>query len=497
MLFHTTTFLVFFIVFLLFYVPARRTTEGGPWVILIFSNIFYGWWNWKFLLLLWATIIVDYSLATLLDRTDVQWKRKFLVVFSLVTNLGILWFFKYYNFFLEGVRTIGGIETAQWHILDLTLPVGISFYVFQSMSYTLDVYRRQQKPIANPIHFAAFVCYFPHMVAGPIQRIGQLMPQITRPAPITPDRLVSGGFLFCIGLFRKAIADTFATFVDPVFTTMNDATPAEVVFAVFGFGLQIYLDFTGYVDMARGISRILGIELMLNFNAPYTATSPREFWRRWHISLSQWLRDYLYISLGGNRHGEARHLSALMITMVLGGLWHGAGLNFIIWGFLHGLYLILNVMWDKLTGIKEPPAAVEVPPADPAAKVRSRGSRLPLPDSVRIALGWLVTFVAVNYAWLYFRANTFEAAWIANKKIVAWLAHPALPNIVPGLVPLVIIVVIMELILRFRPSLMQQHCDELTFRRAATEGLVGGLLFLGGMVLLAGVPTQQFIYFQF
>ena len=497
MLFHTMTFFVFFIVFLMFYLPVRRN-EAGVWVVLVFSNIFYGWWNWKFLGLLWATILVDYTLASLLSRTDVQWKRRFLLVFSLVTNLGILWFFKYWNFFLDGATAIGIASEQQWHILDLALPVGISFYVFQSMSYTLDVYRREHAPIKNPIHFAAFVCFFPHMVAGPIQRIDQLMPQIVKPAPLTVDRAISGGFLFCIGFFRKAIADTLATFVDPVFTTMNDATPAEAVFAIFGFGLQIYLDFTGYVDMARGISRSLGIEMMLNFNAPYTSTSPREFWRRWHISLSQWLRDYLYKSLGGNRHGPGRHMSTLMLTMLLGGLWHGAGLNFIIWGGLHGLYLVLNVLWDKMTGIKEAPAAVEIEPgADTASRVRTHRSRLPVPAAIRQAFGWALTFIAVNYAWLYFRANTFEAAMVANRKIVEWLLSPAIPKIVPGLIPLVLIVIAMELVLRFRPDWMQQQCDELTLRRAAYEGIAAGVLFIGGIVLLAGIPTQQFIYFQF
>jgi alginate O-acetyltransferase complex protein AlgI len=496
MLFHTTTFLVFFIVFLMFYLPVRKT-EGGVWVILVFSNIFYGWWNWKFLGLLWATIIVDYTLASLLDRTEVPWKRRCLLLISLFTNLGILWFFKYWNFFLDGATAIGISSAASWHILDLALPVGISFYVFQSMSYTLDVYRREHEPIRNPIHFAAFVCFFPHMVAGPIQRIDQLMPQIVKPAPITPDRVISGGYLFCIGLFRKAIADTLATFVDPVFNEINNATPAEVVFAIFGFGLQIYLDFTGYVDMARGISRILGIELMLNFKAPYTSTSPREFWRRWHISLSQWLRDYLYISLGGNRHGELRHLSALMITMLLGGLWHGAGLNFIIWGGLHGLYLILNVLWDKLISKKGPSAMVEFPPSDPVKKPQALGSRLLLLKSIRLVFGWLVTFLAVNYAWLYFRAHTFETSLVANKKIFAWISHPMMPPLVPGLVALVFLVMLMELALRFRPDWMQQQCDDLTTGRAIYKGVAGGILFISGIVLLAGVPTQQFIYFQF
>jgi alginate O-acetyltransferase complex protein AlgI len=504
MLFHTSTFFAFFAAFLACYLPVRRK-PAGVWVILVFSNIFYGWWNWKFLFLLWTTILVDYSLANLLARTEAPVRRKLLIGLSLLTNLGILAFFKYYNFFVASIVGVGVEGAASWHILDLTLPVGISFYVFQSMSYTLDVYRRQQQPVRNLLHFAAFVCYFPQLVAGPINRLTLLLPQIIAPASITPDRVTSGAFLFCIGFFRKALADTFATFVDPVFNNVNDATPAEVVFAVFGFGLQIYLDFTGYVDMARGISRTIGIELMLNFDAPYLSTSPREFWRRWHISLSRWLRDYLYISLGGNRHGMPRHLLALMLTMILGGLWHGAGWNFAIWGALHGSYLVLNVLWDRATsGVREAREPRRILRAGRlelwiAARTAAATAR-PLSATgrrVRSMAGWLVTFLAVNYAWLYFRSHTFEASRAANRKIGAWLLHPSLPTILPALVLMVAIVVAMEFILRFRPGAMQGECSELTLRRAAVEGAVGGALVVAGLVLLSGVPTQQFIYFQF
>ena len=506
MLFHTSTFLVFFLAFLAFYLPVRRKT-AGVLVILVFSNIFYGWWNWKFLGLLWATIIVDYSLAKLLERTETPAARKLLVGVSLATNLGILGFFKYYNFFIASVGAAGVAGAAKWQILDLTLPVGISFYVFQSMSYTFDVYRRQQAPVRNIVQFAAFVCYFPQLVAGPIERLNHLLPQLIAPAPITPERVTSGAFLFCIGFFRKAIADTLAAFVDPVFGNIDDATPAEVVLAVFGFGLQIYLDFTGYVDMARGISRMVGIELMLNFNAPYLSTSPREFWRRWHISLSQWLRDYLYISLGGSRHGLPRQLAALMITMALGGLWHGAGLNFIIWGALHGLYLVLNVLWDRA---RSPAPRVQRArrvaklgllelwiPASSAATPTSSSPPSKAARILRLALGWLVTFLAVNYAWLYFRSHTFEAAMAANRKIGAWLLHPSLPNVLPALAFMVAFVVAMEFIVRFAPDVLQEKCTELTLPRAALQGAIGGMLFVVGLVLLSGVPTQQFIYFQF
>jgi D-alanyl-lipoteichoic acid acyltransferase DltB (MBOAT superfamily) len=446
-------------------------------VILAFSNVFYGWWNWKFLGLLWATIIVDYSLGRLLARTDDRTARRLLLGASLATNLGILGFFKYYNFFVSGLVVAGLDASRGWRIRDLALPVGISFYVFQSMSYTLDVYRREQEPVRSLARFAAFVCYFPQLVAGPIERLKHLLPQILSPAPITVERVIHGIFLFSLGFFRKAMADTLAAFVDPVFGHLQAAAPADVALAIFTFGLQIYLDFTGYVDMARGVSRVIGIDLVMNFDAPYLATSPREFWRRWHISLSRWLRDYLYISLGGNRRGLPRHLANLMVTMLLGGLWHGAGLNFVAWGGLHGIYLVLNTLWDRYA---PPPARGRAPASIP-----------------RALLGWLLTFLAVNYAWLYFRSPTIADAMIANRKLAQWILHPSLPGATVGYAILVGIAALMELLIRFRAG--PGWGEGLPPRPAAAlaRGAFAGLFVVTGLVLLAGIPTQQFIYFQF
>jgi alginate O-acetyltransferase complex protein AlgI len=503
-LFHTSIFVLFFILFLAVYVPARRT-RAGPFVILVFSSIFYGWWSWKFLGLLWVTLVVDYGLALMLAATESPARRRLFVAVSLVTNLGILGFFKYFNFFVESAGAMGIARAMQWRIEDIVLPVGISFYIFQSLSYTIDVYRRQERPVRNFFHYAAFVCYFPQLVAGPIERLHHLLPQIVKPAPITPERVTAGAFLFAVGFFRKAIADTFAAFIDPTFANLTDASPVQVVLAVFGFGLQIYLDFTGYVDMARGVSRMIGIDLMLNFDAPYTSISIREFWRRWHISLSQWLRDYLYISLGGNRYGMPRHLANLMVTMLLGGLWHGAGVNFVIWGGLHGLYLVINTLWARVVEMRKAlqPGRLArigwleiwVGAAVAAAPGSARASRAW--SVVRVALSWLVTFLAVNYAWLYFRVPTFNGAMLANRKIGEWLLHPTLPGFSPAVILLVLLTVVMELLIRFRKDSPESDVFRLTLPRAAFQGAVGAVLFLTGLVLLAGVPTQQFIYFQF
>jgi alginate O-acetyltransferase complex protein AlgI len=477
MLFHTLPFAVFFAAFLLVYLPVRRQ-PAGVWVILVFSNIFYGWWNWKFLGLLWATIVVDYTLARILERTEPPRLRKLIVAGSLAVNLGILGFFKYYNFLLSSLGWAGWEGATGNLIADLTLPVGISFYVFQSLSYILDVYRHREPAIRNLIQYAAFVCYFPQLVAGPIERLGHLLPQITAPAAITAERVTSGVFLFCVGLFRKAMADTLAGLVDPVFANLPAAVPVQVVMAVLGFGLQIYLDFTGYVDMARGVSRVIGIDLMVNFEAPYLSTSPREFWRRWHISLSRWLRDYLYISLGGSRLGLPRHLANLMVTMLLGGLWHGAGFNFVIWGGLHGLYLVLNVLWDRFA----------LAPRAAATGARAAAMK---------AAGWLFTWIGVNYAWIYFRVPTFQDAMLVNRKLFEWIAHPALPDVVPGLALLIALVVAMEFVVRFRPRWSQAERFDLDMRLATMQGAASALFLVAGLVLMAGVPAQQFIYFQF
>ena len=476
MLFHTPTFFIFFLIFSACYFPMKNRS-ARIMVLLVFSNIFYGWWDWRYLALLWITIFVDYYVAKAMGRTDNSGRRKVLITFSLMTNLGILGLFKYFNFFIESIEKVAGVDVSNWYLHELILPVGLSFYTFQSIAYTLDVYRHKQEPVKNLLHYAAYVCYFPQLVAGPIERAGHLLHQILTPAIPTRERISDGTFLFCLGLFRKAIADTLAIMVNPVFQNLSAATPEEVVFGIFGFGLQIYLDFSGYIDMARGISKIMGIDLMLNFKTPYLSLSPREFWRRWHISLSLWLRDYLYISLGGNRYGLPRNLGNLMITMVLGGLWHGAGFNFIIWGALHGTYLVVNTLWIKKF----------------QAPVYTHAS-LRLFTSI---LAWAGTFIFINYAWLYFRCATFAEAMVANHKIAAWLQHPKLPVIFPGVVILVLIIIGIDLVGRIleRRNYKKFYIDSNFV--AAMQGVASGILLVEGLVFLLGVPTQQFIYFQF
>jgi D-alanyl-lipoteichoic acid acyltransferase DltB (MBOAT superfamily) len=472
MLFHTPTFLVFFLVFCSFYFSVKNR-PGRVFVLLIFSNIFYGWWDWRYLALLWATVLIDYFVARAMEFSVNKGRRKILITISLASNLTILGIFKYLNFFIESAEQFAAVNVSNIYLREVILPVGLSFYTFQSISYTVDVYRRKLEPVKSLLSYAAYVCYFPQLVAGPIERVGHLLPQILDPVKPTRERISAGIFLFCLGFFKKGTADTFALLVNPVFKNLNSAAPAEVVFALFGFGLQIYLDFSGYTDMARGISKVMGIDLMMNFKTPYFSLSPREFWRRWHISLSQWLRDYLYISLGGNRVGIPRHFRNLMITMILGGLWHGAGFNFMIWGALHGAYLCLNTLLEK--------------------KIPMRF----LPDSGSKFVSGLATFILINYAWLYFRCPTVADAMIANKRIIQWLIDPKLPVIFPGVVILVLLVIFIDVVTRICERDGYQKPYRENHLTVTGEAVVAGLCFVIGMIFLLGLPTQQFIYFQF
>lgn len=473
MLFNSFNFLIFFAVFCAFYFSATQQ-RVRLWIVLLFSNVFYGWWSWKYLTLIWFTIFVDYTLAKMISESESLYVRKRLLWASVGCNLGVLAIFKYFNFFVSGFEAAGVDGAAQWYIKNLVLPAGLSFYTFQSISYTFDVYRRKQKAIQSLLEYSAFVCYFPQLVAGPIERAGHLIPMILAPVALTRERMSSGVLLFCLGFFRKSFADVLAQLVEPVFGDVVKAAPAAVVLSIFGFGLQIYLDFSGYSDMARGVSKVMGVDLMINFKAPYLSRSPREFWTRWHISLSQWLRDYLYISLGGNRVGEWRQLMNLMITMLLGGLWHGAGINFIIWGALHGAYLCINHMW---------------------LKVSARFSILM--DKFKyvfMGVSWLLTWIAVNYAWLYFRCSKFETVVAANHKIVQWLAKPELPAVAHGFAVLLLVVILIDAANRY----FEIHpVQKPTSRFLWTQDIVAGLLFTLGFILSIGTPTQQFIYFSF
>jgi D-alanyl-lipoteichoic acid acyltransferase DltB (MBOAT superfamily) len=341
MVFNSFHFAVFFLVVYVLYrsVPHRQQN----WILLFASYYFYGSWDWRFLGLLLASTIVDYFCATYIDRRDDPRQRKTALVVSLGFNLSMLGFFKYFNFFSDNLQTLlhpFGFR-ADYATLHIVLPIGISFYTFITMSYVIDVYRRDIKPCRNLPDFALFVAYFPHLVAGPILRAAWLLPKIVNPRTIRADQIRDGLWLILWGFFKKVfVADNLAHVADGVFNQGGSVSGAQVLLGVYAFAFQIYGDFSGYSDIARGTSLLMGIELNLNFRFPYFVRSAPEFWRHWHISLSTWLRDYLYIPLGGSRGSSAKTKRNLALTMVLGGLWHGAAWTYILWGCYQGALLM-------------------------------------------------------------------------------------------------------------------------------------------------------------
>lgn len=354
MVFNSIPFLVFCaIVFPLYYLsPFRRQN----FILLVASYIFYGWWDWRFTGLLFATTATDFWLAQKISRTEEPSLRKRLLIVSMVVNLTVLCIFKYYNFFSGTLQSaLHGIGiNPDWPTLNVVLPLGISFYTFLSMSYTIDVYRREMEPAKRFSDFALFVSYFPHLVAGPIVRASFLLPQCEKPRVIQSREVINGLWLILVGLVKKiVIADHLSQIANAGFA--GQAPPvsdANAWWFVLAFAFQIYGDFSGYSDIARGLAKTMGFELPVNFSAPYLVAGASEFWKHWHISLSTWLRDYLYIPLGGNRKGKVKTYRNLMLTMFLGGLWHGAGFAYILWGVYHGALLAIQRMLLEFTGKK-------------------------------------------------------------------------------------------------------------------------------------------------
>lgn len=348
MLFYTPEFLAFSVVLLAVLAVIRRH-EPRKIVLLVASYIFYMWWNPAFILLIAFATLVNYLVGLGLKGETRQARRRLYVSTGLVASLGLLGYFKYAGFLAENTlyaMQLLGFDV-HWTSIHVTLPVGISFYTFQTLSYTIDVYRREIPPTTSALDFALFVAFFPQLVAGPIVRAADFLPQLSRPPRVRCDQETF--FLILRGLAKKVIvADNIAVFADRIFESPG-AYPSIVVWlAAVCFAVQIYCDFSGYSDIAIGISRILGFWIPLNFDHPYFARNPSDFWRRWHISLSSWLRDYLYISLGGNRRGAVKTYRNLMLTMLLGGLWHGASWNFVLWGFLHGSMLVVHRLYTHM-----------------------------------------------------------------------------------------------------------------------------------------------------
>ncbi|MDQ6613546.1 MAG: MBOAT family protein [Actinomycetota bacterium] len=442
-------------------------------LLLIASYAFYGAFDWRFLSLLMLSTVTDYTVGQLLEDTDDQRRRKRIFAISLVVNLGILGFFKYFNFFAhDGTQFLGhlGIHLAP-PVLRILLPVGISFYTFHGMSYTFDVYRRDIEPTDSLLDFAVFVAFFPQLVAGPIGRAHLQLPQFERDRQ-APDwaQARRAVFLILLGLFKKvAIADMLAPYVNNAFASPARTSSLGLLVGVWAFAFQIYGDFSGYTDIARGSAFLLGIELPENFNQPYFSRSITEFWRRWHISLSTWLRDYVYIPFGGNRQGESRTYRNLMLTMLLGGLWHGAAATFVVWGGLHGLYLIgerrLTYMTDE--DYRRP-------------WVLGR-------DLVRT----VVTFQLVCLAWVFFRAPSITAAG----HYLADIAHLQGGTTDHTAIVMLVLAAAAMLFIDYVQLRARDHAAFLRWR-PGVRGLMYGLMIVPIIIFSGGTPVP-FIYFRF
>ena len=473
MIFNSWEYFVFLPFVLGLYYILNRQAQN-VW-LLVASYFFYGWWDWRFCSLLLISTLVDYGCGLAMGRYPDR-KRTWLMG-SIVTNLGILGFFKYFNFFVDtaGVAISALGFEPNLPVLSVILPVGISFYTFQTMSYTIDVYRGQLVPTRSLLDFALYVAYFPQLVAGPIERATHLLKQFAVPRVVTRPMVETGCFLILVGLFRKVvIADGVAPMVNAVFDSSSSANWMELCFGTVLFAIQIYCDFAGYSDIARGTSRLLGIELMVNFNQPYFSRNITEFWRRWHISLSTWLRDYLYIPLGGNRHGIVATYRNLFLTMLLGGLWHGARWNFVIWGGLHGLYLAIHKLW-----LVRHPTQLCV---DTNHKF-----------SIGDLAGMLFTFGLVNLAWIFFRSTTLAEALAILQGIVSF--RGGLEREVLALGGKLLFYGSLVFASDWPAFIHNQHERMLEWSWLVRCGVYASLLFL--LILLRPLNDTPFIYFQF
>ncbi|MFT7463474.1 MAG: alginate O-acetyltransferase complex protein AlgI [Pseudohongiellaceae bacterium] len=472
MLFNSLQFGVFFVVVYAVYLALSR--QGQNRWLLAASYLFYAAWDVRFLGLIVASTLIDYTVGLRIAATDDGQRRKHWLSLSVACNLGILGYFKYAGFFAASFSDLLGsfdIEAEPW-LLDTALPVGISFYTFQTMSYAIDVYRGQLKPTRNLADFALFVAFFPQLVAGPIERASRLLPQILSPRSPSVSGFGSGCWLILSGLVKKVvIADNLAHLVDRIYSNPSQATGFEVVMATWAFAWQIYCDFSGYSDIARGLSRLMGFELMLNFKLPYLATNPADFWRRWHISLSTWLRDYLYIPLGGNRGAGLLTYRNLAITMLLGGLWHGAAWTYVLWGAYQGALLIIHRLARPLLSAITP-----------------RGSFAKgLWWTVRVAC----MFQLICLGWMIFRADSVaQFVELLSRLTTSFELGRAL-SWLPALATFVLPLAVYQ-VLQFA-----KDDDELLLRWWGPLRTVVYVLLFYAMVLLGEDHGASFIYFQF
>jgi len=501
MLFNSLTFLIFLpLVFGLYWFVGNRNLRLQNLLIVVASYVFYGWWDWRFLGLIAFTTTWSYVAGLIeSDRIDRgKSPSKLLVTISLLVNFGILAYFKYANFFIdsaEGVLAALGFK-ADFPTLHIILPVGISFYTFQALSYTIDIYCRKLHPTRDPVAFFAFISFFPQLVAGPIERATNLLPQFLAPRSFDADKALHGLCLIFYGLFKKmVVADNLSIYVDSAFATPQLYNGLTCVIAAFFFSIQIYCDFSGYSDCARGVAKLFGFELMLNFDRPYLSRSFAEFWRRWHISLSSWFRDYVYIPLGGSRVPFPTLLRNVWIVFLLSGLWHGAAWTFVAWGALHALYLTVGLLRRRLHSALSPvdaaasPRHVE-PQSSPHQVLANTFSSL-----CANTFSSLFVFTGVTFAWIVFRSNTFsELGHFLHCMFTGGLRGSTLQfRLFAERGPLTFLICMGVIALLALSYLAPRDC---AFK--STRGQLAFIFIaMASVVFLASPVGGEFIYFQF
>lgn len=475
MFFNSITFFIFLaIVFALHWLPLSKNRRHQNAVLLVASYVFYGWWDVRFLSLIILSSFVDFFIGRKMDQEEDQKKRKRLLQLSLLVNLGILFTFKYFNFFVNSFMDAFSIEHSS-NLIEIILPVGISFYTFQTLSYTIDIYFKKLKHTESWLDFFTFVAFFPQLVAGPIERAKKFLPQIAKNRSFEYGKAVEGSRLILYGMFKKVvIADNAAEMANIIFHTESPYSGLMSMFGVFLFAVQIYCDFSGYSDIAIGTAKLFNVDLMVNFKRPYFAKSFKEFWSRWHISLSTWFRDYVYIPLGGSREGKFRTYKNMFLTFLISGLWHGANWTFVIWGAIHGGFLAI----EKMLG-------------------RFRPKRMFLTD-------WLATFLIVLFAWIFFRAENLGHAldFIQNMFVFDGSFTDQLKNLVSSnsqvtighafiTFALLIAFFVIELNIEF------QWFAKIYYRYKLVRHLSYFALFFGILLFGAFKNKVDFIYFQF
>ncbi|WP_405569755.1 MBOAT family O-acyltransferase [Winogradskyella sp. Asnod2-B02-A] len=478
MLFNSLDFAIFLpIIFILYWFVFNKKIKYQNALIVAASYVFYGWWDWRFLFLILFSTLVDYAVGIALSKNEDATKRKLLLWLSIIVNLGFLGFFKYYNFFLDNFIDAFSFlgRNIQPNTLNIILPVGISFYTFQTLSYTIDVYKRQLEPTKNFISFAAFVSFFPQLVAGPIERASNLLPQFYVKRDFNYNKAVDGLRQILWGLFKKVIiADNCAYFANIIFSGYETYSASTLVLGAVFFAFQIYGDFSGYSDIAIGVSRLFGFNLKQNFATPYFSRDVAEFWRRWHMSLSTWFRDYLYIPLGGSKGSKSNQIRNVFIIFIVSGFWHGANWTFIIWGALNALYFLPLLLRNKNRV---------------HTNVVAQNSILP---SIKEVLQMLFTFGLTVLAWVFFRAENVSMAFDYIARI-ADLSLFTMPQVRPtDLLTLLLIFILIEW--SGRRNLYAIERLWFKYPKAIRLFIYYAIAML---IFLIGGKTQEFIYFQF